>query len=227
MKRAIALAGLAGVGLAALLAGYYLGLDRSGEPGKPLASTTSRVPDLRPEFSLQDSDGAMRSIAEWNGRPLVINFWATWCPPCRREIPLLNALRKEYASQGFEVIGIAVDFRDDVIAYMADTPIDYPMLIGEQDGLDVARAFGMETMGFPFTIFTDSQARIVTVHVGELHRAQAEAFLLRGNVPAAIDQLQIAVRSGDGDFYELSAAEARLRELRAIDAENRKQRQQQ
>ena len=173
----MALAGLAVVGLAALLAGYYLALDRPEETAKPAAAAASRVPELRPDFSLQDSDGTVRSITEWDGRALVINFWATWCPPCRREIPLLNALRKEYAPQGFEVIGVAVDFRDDVIAYMAETPIDYPMLIGEQDGLDAARAFGMETMGFPFTVFTDSRARIVTVHVGELHRSQAEVIL--------------------------------------------------
>ena len=135
------------------------------------------VPELRPLFSLTDSAGVTRSIAEWDGRALIINFWATWCPPCRREIPLLNALRARHAAAGFEVVGVAVDFRDDVLRYMEGTPIDYPVLIGEQEGLDVVQAFGLGTLGFPFTVFTDTGGRIVTIHVGELHEAQAGVIL--------------------------------------------------
>lgn len=173
-----ALAGLAAVALAAGLAGYWLSV-RGTEPAAVAvpAERGRQIPAELPDFTLADAAGQPRSIREWSGSSLIINFWATWCPPCRRELPLLNALHAEHADEGFQVIGVAVDFREDVLAFMEETPIDYPMLIGEQDGLDAARAFGMENLGFPFTVFTDRRGRVVTVHVGELHAPQAEAIL--------------------------------------------------
>jgi thiol-disulfide isomerase/thioredoxin len=132
---------------------------------------------VRPVFSLEDRDGKMRSITEWDGKSLVINFWATWCAPCRREIPFLRKLNAARASQNIQVIGIAVDFRENVLDYVKEVEIDYDVLIGEQDGLDAAAAFGLGSMGFPFTVFTDNQGRIVTAYLGELHQAQADLIL--------------------------------------------------
>ncbi|MBS0375551.1 MAG: TlpA family protein disulfide reductase [Proteobacteria bacterium] len=126
---------------------------------------------------LQGLDGKPHALSEWDGKSLIVNFWATWCAPCRREIPLLNRIHREYASKGFEVVGIAVDFVDDVKAYTKTFPLDYPLLIGEDDGLAAARAFGVDALAFPFTAFTDAEGRIVTVHLGELQPAQLEAIL--------------------------------------------------
>ena len=198
MSRVAGISMLVVIAAVATAVGYHLSRDRAPAPATARTMPASTVPEVRPLFSLQDAEGRSRQISEWDGRPLLINFWATWCAPCRREIPLLNQLRAERASAGFEVIGIAVDFRDDVIAYMRDTPVDYPVLIGEQEGLDVARAFGMETMGFPFTVFTDRQGRIVTVHVGELHGPQAEVILA-------------AVEDVDSGRVDIEAARAELR----------------
>jgi thiol-disulfide isomerase/thioredoxin len=201
MRRAVTAAGVVVVAGVALAAGYYLSRTDDGAAATQAGPTSTgrTVPEMRPEFSLADASGQQRSITEWDGRPLLINFWATWCPPCRREIPLLNSLRGRYGPRGYEVIGVAVDFREDVLAYMKETPIEYPILIGEQDGLDAARAFGMETMGFPFTIFTDRLGRIVTVHVGELHASQADAILQAvGEVDAgklAIEAARIRIRA--------------------------------
>jgi thiol-disulfide isomerase/thioredoxin len=130
------------------------------------------IPTDVPNVSLADADGVKHSLSEWKGRPVLINFWATWCDPCRREIPLLKALRHERAADGLEVIGIAVDFRDAVQRYAHEIGIDYPVLIGEQDGLDAIAAFGMDTV-FPFTVFADRRGRIVTLKIGELHREEA------------------------------------------------------
>ena len=134
------------------------------------------VPEVLPPISLADGEGTLRSLSEWAGRPLMVNYWATWCGPCRREIPLLNELRAEGMPPQLEIIGIAVDFRDDVPAYAEETPIDYPVLIGEEDGLAAVQAMGMQP-AFPFTVFADSQHRILTVKVGELHRDEAELIL--------------------------------------------------
>jgi thiol-disulfide isomerase/thioredoxin len=144
---------------------------------EPSASTQSTIPVMRPVFSLEDRDGKMRSITEWDGQSLVINFWATWCAPCRREIPFLRKLNAARAAQNIEVLGIAVDFRENVLDYIKEVEIDYALLIGEQDGLDAAAAFGLGSMGFPFTVFTDNQGRIVTAYLGELHQAQADLIL--------------------------------------------------
>lgn len=135
------------------------------------------LPHTVPVFALRDREGRLRSIKEWDGKSLVINFWATWCPPCRREIPMLNQLHAARAPDNVEVIGVAVDFREDVLAYAKTVGIDYPLLIGEQDGLDAVAKFGLASIGFPFTVFTDSQGRIVTAHLGELHANEAGVIL--------------------------------------------------
>jgi len=114
----------------------------------------------------------------------MINFWATWCAPCRREIPLLKTLRHERARDGLEIVGIAVDFREAVQKYAREMAIDYPVLVGEQDGLDAIAAFGMDTV-FPFTVFADRQGRIVTLKIGELHADEAHFIL---DEVKAIDQ---------------------------------------
>jgi thiol-disulfide isomerase/thioredoxin len=102
----------------------------------------------------------------------MVNFWATWCAPCRREIPLLNKIRAERKAQNAEIVGVAVDFKDDVLKFVKKVPIDYPLLVGEEDGLAAAEAFGMG-MAFPFSIFVDSKNRILTIKIGELHEDEA------------------------------------------------------
>jgi len=126
------------------------------------------VPETLPEFSLHDREGNLRSIRSWPGKSLIVNFWATWCAPCRKEIPLLIETQRRNAPDGFQIVGVAVDFRDAVLEYAKQMDIDYPILIGEQDGLDAVNAFGVEAVGFPFTVFTDAQGRIVALHLGEL-----------------------------------------------------------
>ena len=130
------------------------------------------VPDKLPEITLADRDGKPTTLASFGGRPLMVNFWATWCAPCRREIPLLNKIRMERKAQNAEIVGIAVDFREDVLKFVQTTPLEYPLLIGEEDGLAAAEAFGMG-MAFPFSVFVDSQNRILTVKIGELHEDEA------------------------------------------------------
>lgn len=156
------------------------------------------IPDRRPDVTLADRDGNLRSLAEWDGRPQVINFWATWCAPCRREIPMLNQLARDGAWPEIALVGIAIDFREDVQRFLEKTPVDYTVLIGEEDGLEAARAFGMASLGLPFTAFIDSRGRIVTIHIGELHRPEADVILA-------------IVRSLDAGQIDMPAAQARIK----------------
>ena len=200
MRRHARLAIVAVIALAAGLAAFFISralLRPETPPPEPIRPAV--IPEMRPDVTLADRDGKPRALSEWDGRPLVINFWATWCAPCRREIPMLNALAAEEAAAGVEVIGIAIDFREDVLKYLEKMPISYTVLIGEQDGMAAARAFGMESMGLPFTAFTDRQGRIATIHVGELHREQADVILS-------------AVKAVDAGQIDMATARTRIRE---------------
>nr|WP_298724621.1 TlpA disulfide reductase family protein [uncultured Steroidobacter sp.] len=135
------------------------------------------LPEILPDFTLANLEGQPQSIRSWEGKSMIINFWATWCAPCRREIPLLKKIQAEHGANGFQVVGVAVDFRDDVLKYAKEIGIDYPLLIGEEDGLDAVTKFGRGSLGFPFTVFTDNQQRLVLFHLGEIHPEQAEIML--------------------------------------------------
>ena len=137
---------------------------------------SSALPAQLPDFTLGDLEGKPRSILSWPGKSMIVNFWATWCAPCRREIPLLRELQKQHGPEGFQIVGVAVDLREDVVKYAQEIGIDYPVLIGEQDGLDAVNKFGQGSIGFPFTVFTDNQGRIVLFHLGEIRRDQADVL---------------------------------------------------
>jgi thiol-disulfide isomerase/thioredoxin len=164
----------------------------------------AKIPDRLPQFSLEDRAGKATSIASFGGRSLIINFWATWCAPCRREIPLLETLHAEWAGRDMSVVGIAVDNRDKVLEFAGRFKIGYPLLMGEQDALDAATAFGVESPVFPFTVFTDRRGEVVALFVGELHRPQAELILSE-------------VQNLNKDLVQLPAARRAIEEgLRAL-----------
>ena len=140
------------------------------------AEEPAAMPETLPDFTLGDLAGKPTSIRSWPGKSLIVNFWATWCGPCRREIPLLRELQKQHGAEGFQIVGVAVDIREDVIKYAQEIGIDYPILIGEQDGLDAVNKFGQGSIGFPFTVFTDNQGRIVLFHLGEIRKEQADVL---------------------------------------------------
>jgi thiol-disulfide isomerase/thioredoxin len=152
--------------------------DLSDPPASPgLAPPAVKIPALLPEFSLRDLSGKLTPVKEWAGKSLVINFWATWCAPCRREVPMLEELAGVWAGRGVAVVGIAIDQPEAVSRFAKELKIPYPLLVGEQDALDVAGALGLESPVFPFTVFTDRRGEVVALYVGELHRAQADLIL--------------------------------------------------
>ena len=184
------------------------GDDTDAQPSAPPAASPPKVPDRVPQVQLPAVDGKVHSLADWKGRPLVVNFWATWCDPCRREIPLLKALKREHARDGLEIVGIAVDSRESVQTYAADHGMDYPLLVGEREGLQAAAAFGMETV-LPFSVFADREGRVVTLKVGELHRDEAELILAR------IQDLQAGRLTLEAAQAQIAAGVRSLKQARA------------
>lgn len=136
------------------------------------------IPERLPSFSLPDLAGKPRPLSDFEGRPLIVNFWATWCEPCRREIPLLKEIRRENSRNNLEIVGIAIDQADSVQKFVRQLGIDYPILVGEKGGLEAVSAFGMDTV-LPFTVFADAEGRIVWLKTGELHRDEVSFILAR------------------------------------------------
>jgi thiol-disulfide isomerase/thioredoxin len=134
------------------------------------------VAESVPNLKLRDLSNRQHALAEYHGAPTLYNFWATWCAPCRREIPLLNRLYAEHRNYKLQMVGVAVDYGTDVRKFLATTPISYSVLIADQDGASIVSGFGMELV-LPFSVFADAEGRIIAVKVGELHDNEASAIL--------------------------------------------------
>jgi len=189
-----------GVALLALMAGALFFRAGIHAPAPPAAAPTAgmAVPAETPqalevvsypEFELPDIEGTSRAFSEWQGRNRLINFWATWCAPCRREIPLLKNFQAQQAGNGFQVIGIAVDFPEEVSAYAEKAEFNYPILIGQQEAMAVAESSGIEFIGMPFTMFVASDGEYVGAYIGELHQEHLDNLV---DIMTRLDRSEIS-----------------------------------
>lgn len=127
------------------------------------------------EFSLPDTAGKDRAISEWKDKLRVINFWATWCPPCREELPALVELQKQYADKNVQFIGIAIDDAEPVKKFLKNMAVNYPMLIAAQSGIELAFNLGNYASAIPYTLIVDKENHVVFQHSGEISKAQLQA----------------------------------------------------
>jgi len=118
------------------------------------------------QINLLDLDGNKQSLSQWQGKVLLVNFWATWCPPCREEIPVFLSLRKKFSSDGFEIVGISIDDAIKVKQYRRSMQIDYPLLDGEQSGMPLMVSLGNPTGGLPFSVLYDRSGDVVQIKTG-------------------------------------------------------------
>ena len=159
-------AALAIAGGAFIWASFF---DQSGSTGiSPTALYTTRLPD---------GEGKSVTIGQWQGKVLLINFWATWCAPCQEEMPHLVEAQRRYADKGLQVVGIAVDKTDTVNAYSRKMGINYPILIDEGRGMALSKRFGNRAGIVPFTALVDRQGQIVQIVAGALSAEQLELLL--------------------------------------------------
>ena len=168
------------VAFVALMAGalfYAARLPVQEQAAPPAPAPTEQLVPAGPVnvmFELADMDGQVRDFSEWAGEHRILNFWATWCAPCRREIPLLKAFQDTHDGDGYRVIGIAVDFPEPVVEYAKAAEFNYPILVGEQDAMAVAEASGVDFIGLPFTMIVDRQGELIGTHMGEIHKEQLD-----------------------------------------------------
>ena len=125
-----------------------------------------------PEFHFPDTHGVDHSSDEWKGKVLIINFWATWCPPCREEIPEFIKLQAELKEKGVQFIGIAVEDADPVKDYMAFVDFNYPVLVGGDDASMLAMKMGNVLNTLPFSVVIDQSNKVVHAQMGVFSRDQ-------------------------------------------------------
>lgn len=191
-----------GVALLALMAGALFYAARI-----PVEATPPPEPEpqrlevvTHPSFALPDLEGTSREFAEWDGSHRLLNFWATWCAPCRREIPLLKAFQDEHGPAGFQVLGIAVDFPEEVAKYAEEAEFNYPVLTGQQDAMAVAESSGIEFIGMPFTMFVTRDGEYVGSYIGELHQSHLDDIV---NILTRLDNGEISKDEARGAFERL------------------------
>jgi thiol-disulfide isomerase/thioredoxin len=164
------------------------------EPATPVDAVVTPIARSEPiqvEFELADLEGGTRKLSEWTGKHRIVNFWATWCGPCRREIPLLKAFQAQHGADGFQVIGVAVDFPEPVINYAKEAEFNYPILVGEQDAMAAAESSGISFVGLPFTMIVTTDGTLIGAHMGEIHQPKLDDIvkvlkqLDRGELDAA------------------------------------------
>jgi thiol-disulfide isomerase/thioredoxin len=129
-------------------------------PGDPVAALW--------DAPMKNADGQPQSLAMFKGRPVVINFWASWCGPCVEEMPTLARLHREYANKGVQFIGIGVDSEKNVKAFLQKVPVDYPIYVSGFGGADLARSFGNTSGALPFTVVIDAKGTIRSTKLGQI-----------------------------------------------------------
>lgn len=161
--RAVLVAAAAAVALAAgILAHLTL---RSGSPDTAAVSalTVSQFKDL---------SGQTGSLKQWQGQVLVVNFWASWCPPCLEEIPGLVRIHRELAPKGLQIVGIAVDSADNARKSAAQLGVSYPVLVAGMDVIDLTRRLGNRPGALPYTLILDRSGKVVASHLGLISEAE-------------------------------------------------------
>jgi len=166
-----------------LLAGA-VGLVAAGV-GAGVAWQRFRPHDVQPDnfwslsFPTPEEGGQMLALAPLRGRPLLVNFWATWCPPCVEELPLLNSFYAQNKANGWQMVALAVDKADSVRRFLTRMPLDIPVGMAGMEGSDLARSLGNEAGGLPFTVVFGPNGRVLERKIGQVQESDLQAWRSR------------------------------------------------
>jgi len=159
--------------IAALAAGAYFGLQKNWAPVS--AQATAGLQGL----ALPDVDGRQQALAQWRGKVVVVNFWATWCAPCREEMPEFVKAQKDFGGRGVQFVGIAVDDVDKVNKFVQDIGLNYPALVGGYSAIDISKTMGNKLSALPFTVIVDRQGNVAHTQLGQLKPDQLRAIVTK------------------------------------------------
>ena len=181
----------------AVMAGVAMYVFRAPVENAEPVQVVAATPELAqyPAFTLNDIDGRPRDFSEWDGRHRMLNFWATWCAPCRREIPLLKEFQVEQGDAGILIMGIAVDYPEEVARYAENVEFNYPILVGQEDAMAVAESSGVQFIAMPFTMFVTRDGEFLSAFIGELHRSHLDTV---SNIFERLDSGEISTEEARG-----------------------------
>lgn len=147
---------------------YYFALN----PQSPLKKTSPPSVSTAAFFNSQlvNENGLSQNLMQYKGKIVVLNFWATWCPPCREEMPELSALHNEYKAKNVVVLGLAVDELSLVKEFATSTPVSYPLLVAEDEGMQLASDFGNNQGVLPYTVIIDQDGRVLNSYFGRISK---------------------------------------------------------
>lgn len=128
------------------------------------------------DLSFSTPEGTKLTMASLRGKPLLVNFWATWCPPCIEELPLLSHFYDENRSNGWQLLGLAVDQLDPVQRFLTRTPVSFPVAMAGLGGVDLSKQLGNQAGGLPFTVVFDAQGTLQHRKIGQVHEADLKAW---------------------------------------------------
>jgi len=171
--------------LASGAAGYLLSQARYAPgpaagtaPARASGNSAALVGTVRPDFSLPDLEGRRHGPGEWSGKILVLNFWATWCPPCLHEIPAFIRLQEKYTGRDVQFVGIALQKPEEVRDFVVAKGINYPILAGEAEVIKVAEEYGNRIGTLPYTVIIDRRQQVAFIKRGPLTETEAEQVIL-------------------------------------------------
>jgi thiol-disulfide isomerase/thioredoxin len=170
MTRRTTLAAVAIAAILALGAGIYAGSGRLARTARTDASALLAV-------TLPNTEGKEESLGQWKGKLLIVNFWATWCAPCREEMPEFVRMQKAYGDKGVQFVGIAVDEGAKVRQFATEIGLNYPALIGGYGAMELSRTLGNTVMALPFTVVVDRSGTIVHTQLGPVRLDQLRALI--------------------------------------------------
>lgn len=149
--------------------------------GLSFMSVAQAAPASFYELDFPTPDGESRAVSDFLGKPMVLNFWATWCPPCVREMPDLDFLQQKYP--GVTIVGLAVDTAKNVMRFSEKVPVSYPVLVAGHGGIQLMKEMGNPKGGLPFTILFNAQGQVDRQFLGQIDRDELDA-ILAGSGPA-------------------------------------------
>jgi peroxiredoxin len=145
---------------------------------QPSAETNSLSTQALFAAKFSDVGGNPQAISQWKGKIIVVNFWATWCPPCREEMPELSRLQEQYRNRGLVVLGISTDELDKIREFVKENPVSYPLLSGEIDAMNVGLSLGNDKGVLPYTVIIKPDGNIAKTYFGRVNQAQLKETLL-------------------------------------------------
>ena len=175
MNRPLVWVAIAGTIVFAALTGYRLTTigDRPEKMATPVTAPGLSVFEL----TLKDLNGKTQSLAQWRGKVLIVNYWATWCHPCREEMPGFSRLQDKYRDKDIQFVGISIDTVDKIIEFQKTTPVNYPLLIGDISIMESSAKLGNTRQALPFTAVFDREGRLSATKLGRLSEPELEGQL--------------------------------------------------